>query len=114
MRAAAFAALLTVASAAPAAQIDNVHVVAEAIHGGTGIDRTNTTITVPVGPLYRNEEVLDQVSTLYLLDGDGVSCIPYQSADGTGPHGLPFTVGHPSYLSTNTVVVGSIQCTKTD
>ncbi|KAI1826269.1 hypothetical protein F4861DRAFT_497685 [Xylaria intraflava] len=103
--------LLSVATAVPVINSPEVEIVVEASHGGAGSGLTNTTITVPVGPLYTNKAALAAVSTLYLLDDETVSCIPYQSEDGTGTHGLPFTVGHPSFLSTNTVVVGSIRCT---
>ncbi|KAI0876200.1 hypothetical protein GGS24DRAFT_452321 [Hypoxylon argillaceum] len=85
-------------------------VVVEASHGGAGSDLTNTTIVVPVGPVYTNDAVLDTVSTLYLLSPSTVTCTPYKLADGTGTSGLPFTVGHPSLLSTNTVQVGSLVC----
>lgn len=45
-----------------------------------------------------------------LVQIETVTCTPYKYIDGTGRSGLPFTDGNPSYLSTNTVVVGSIYC----
>ncbi|KAI0096757.1 hypothetical protein GGR51DRAFT_542748 [Nemania sp. FL0031] len=111
MRTAAFALMAAaLASAAPASRSESATIVVEASHGGAGSGLTNTTITVPVGPVYTNTAVLDTVSTLYLLSPDTVTCTPFKNADGTGNGGLPFTVGHPSLLSTNTVVVGSIVC----
>ncbi|KAI0842195.1 hypothetical protein F5Y06DRAFT_259224 [Hypoxylon sp. FL0890] len=97
-------------AAAPSAIIN-----VEASHGGAGNDLTNNTITVPIDTTYTNPPVLDTVSTLYLIGATGVSsdsitCTPYKSADGTGDHGLPFTSKTPSFLSTNTVQVGSIVC----
>ncbi|KAI5862079.1 hypothetical protein GGS23DRAFT_103669 [Durotheca rogersii] len=90
-------------------------VVVEASHGGAGNGLTNTTIAVPIEQVYTNPEALDEVSTLYLIDAEGVAvesvvCTPYRGTDGTGASGLPFTNTNPSYLSTNTVVVGSIVC----
>ncbi|KAI1339046.1 hypothetical protein F5Y15DRAFT_92075 [Xylariaceae sp. FL0016] len=91
-------------------------VTAEASHGGAGNDLTNTTFTVPIGQLYANPDVLDVVSTLYLVGGgggaplDATTCTPYQADNGTGVGGLPFDADTPSFLSTNTVQVGSIVC----
>ncbi|KAI0009044.1 hypothetical protein F4779DRAFT_407276 [Xylariaceae sp. FL0662B] len=89
----------------------------EASHGGAGSGLTNTTITVPIGPVYTNSVALDQVSTLYLVGRTDpavpittIECTPYKATDGTGSHGLPFSVNKPSRLSTNTVQVGSIVC----
>ncbi|KAI0141565.1 hypothetical protein GGR57DRAFT_487117 [Xylariaceae sp. FL1272] len=116
MRAAAAFALLTaaVASASPyPASCGSATVVIEASHGGAGSGLTNTTITVPLGKIYTNEDALDEVSTLYLLSPSTVTCTPYQATTGTGTGGLPFTVGNPSLLSTNTVVVGSLVCAST-
>ncbi|KAI1076110.1 hypothetical protein F5B20DRAFT_557571 [Whalleya microplaca] len=90
----------------------------EASHGGAGNGLTNNTISVPIGPVYTNAQFLAQVSTLYLVGRTDtlvpittIECTPYKAEDGTGSHGLPFTVLQPSYLSTNTVKVGSIVCT---
>lgn len=90
-----------------------VKVKVEAIHQGGESENTNETITVPVGQVYRNTSVLNSVSTLYLLDNAAVTCIPYLSAMPTGPHGHPFTVGHPAVLSEGgaPVAVGNIVCT---
>ncbi|KAK9799890.1 hypothetical protein AB5N19_10502 [Seiridium cardinale] len=105
--AAAFAGL---ASATPSATI-----VIQASHGGAGSGLTNNTISVPVGPVYTNAQALSAVSTLYLTGAseipvDSIICTPYAAANGTGSRGLPFTSSTPSYLSTNTVQVGSIVC----
>ncbi|KAI0202322.1 hypothetical protein F4808DRAFT_421191 [Astrocystis sublimbata] len=110
MRFSSFAVLAaaTLASAAPT--VDIATVVVEASHGGAFNDRTNQTLSVPIGSVYVDEHALNAVSTLYLLGPNGVTCTPYKAKDGTGNRGLPFSVGKPSYLSTNTVVVGSIQC----
>ncbi|KAI1382294.1 hypothetical protein F4677DRAFT_21845 [Hypoxylon crocopeplum] len=108
----AFAGL---ALAAPAT-VPAALVVVEASHGGAGSGLTNTTLSVPIGTIYNYRGPLDTVSTLYLVgttEGvpvDSVTCTPYHSTDGTGSHGLPFTYGTPSRLSTNTVVVGSVVC----
>ncbi|KAI3325584.1 hypothetical protein HD806DRAFT_533247 [Xylariaceae sp. AK1471] len=115
MRAAALA-LLTAAfvKAAPTSTSQEAVIVIEASHHGAGSDLTNTTITVPIdGTVYTNTEALAEVSSLYLLSPESVICTPYKNEDGTGTGGLPFTVGNPSRLSTNTVVVGSIVCTST-
>ncbi|KAH8680578.1 hypothetical protein BX600DRAFT_1021 [Xylariales sp. PMI_506] len=89
-------------------------------HGGADSNLTNQTITVPIGSTpYTDSSALNAVSTLYLTGANGVSvdsitCTPYQATNGTGTGGLPFTSGTPSYLSTNTVVVGSIVCLSSD
>ncbi|KAI1746645.1 hypothetical protein F4782DRAFT_523820 [Xylaria castorea] len=85
-------------------------VVIETSHGGAFNDRTNRTIAVPIGPVYVNEGALAAVSTLYLLGPNTATCTPYKATNGTGSGGLPFYINHPSLLSTNTVVVGSIVC----
>ncbi|KAI4602818.1 hypothetical protein KJ359_008038 [Pestalotiopsis sp. 9143b] len=108
------AALAGIAFAAPV-EYATATIVIEASHGGAGSDLTNTTISVPIGPVYTNEQALAEVSTLYLTGADGVdvttvTCTPYKAENGTGTGGLPFTSSKPSYLSTNTVVVGSIVC----
>ncbi|KAI8627177.1 hypothetical protein F5Y19DRAFT_487128 [Xylariaceae sp. FL1651] len=96
------------AAAAPACTNPDATIIIEASHGGAGSDLTNTTIIVPIGPVYTNEQALAEVSSLYLLTPLGTTCTPYANEDGTGTDGLPFQVGKPSLLSTNTVVVGSI------
>ncbi|KAI0520767.1 hypothetical protein F5B22DRAFT_598269 [Xylaria bambusicola] len=116
MRATSFAVLATaaatLASAAPTCQTpQTATVVVETAHGGAFNDRTNVTISVPVGPVYVNGDALAAVSTLYLLGPDTVTCSPFKAQDGTVNGGLPFTVGQPSLLSTNSVVVGSLVCT---
>lgn len=75
---------------------------------------TNSSISGTIGTLITDIS-LDTVSELYLLSAEPVpietvSCTPYKYIDGTGRSGLPFTEDNPSYLSTNTVVVGSIYC----
>lgn len=83
----------------------------------TVVDRrlgTNSSITGTIGALLIGKS-LDTVSELYLSSTEAVqietvTCTPYKYTDGTGRGGLPFTEGNPSYLSTNTVVVGSIYC----
>lgn len=83
----------------------------------TVLDRhlgTNSSITGAIGALITDSS-LETVSDLYLTSAEAVqietvTCTPYKYNDGTGRGGLPFTEGNPSYLSTNTVVVGSIYC----
>lgn len=94
-------------------------VVIEASHGGAGQDLTNQTVTIPLTATYSNTSALAEVSTLYLVNAVGVpltsiSCTPFRNADGTGKSGLTFDSTTPSYLSTNTVQVGSIVCISTD
>lgn len=108
--AASAATLAGLASAVPSAVIT-----IETSHGGAGSGLTNKTITVPVGPVYTNSEALNAVSTLYLTGAseiaiNSISCTPYRSVNGSGSRGLPFSSTTPSYLSTNTVQVGSIVC----
>ncbi|KAI0424424.1 hypothetical protein F5Y09DRAFT_141995 [Xylaria sp. FL1042] len=114
MRATSFAVLsaAALASAAPSCPAPQAAtVVVETAHGAAYNDRTNKTITVPIGPIYVNEDALAAVSTLYLLSPKTATCSPYKAENGTINGGLPFTVGHPSLLSTNSVVVGSLVCT---
>ncbi|KAI0455782.1 hypothetical protein F5B21DRAFT_503070 [Xylaria acuta] len=114
MRATSFVVLsaAALASAAPSYPTpQTATVVVEASHGGAGSGLTNKTLAVPIGPVYVDEDALAEVSTLYLLSPDTATCTPYKAQDGTGNSGLPFWVGHPSLLSTNTVVVGSLRCT---
>ena len=94
-------------------------VVIEASHGGAGQDLTNITVTIPLTATYSNASALAEVSTLYLIDAVGVpvtsiSCTPFKRPNGTGKSGLTFDSTTPSYLSTNTVQVGSIVCISTD
>ncbi|GAW16654.1 hypothetical protein ANO14919_060900 [Xylariales sp. No.14919] len=113
MRATSFAILsaAALASAAPTTPTSQTAtVVVETAHGAAYNDRTNRTITVPIGPTYINTEALGAVSTLYLLGPDATTCTPYKDAQAQVNGGLPFSVGHPSYLSTNSVVVGSLIC----
>ncbi|KAI0539452.1 hypothetical protein GGR58DRAFT_464340 [Xylaria digitata] len=103
---------VAIASAAPSYPTTPIAtVVVETAHGAAYNDRTNRTIAVPIGPVYVNEDALGAVSTLYLLGPDTATCTPYKAQDGTVNGGLPFSVGHPSLLSTNSVVVGSLVCT---
>ncbi|KAI0802926.1 hypothetical protein GGR55DRAFT_663527 [Xylaria sp. FL0064] len=95
----------------------NLHVLiaVETFHQdtGNGAHLTNTTISVPVGPPYRNASALNAVTTLYTLGSESVSCIPYLSEIPIGSHGNPFTFRHPAELAQNdTVLVGSIVCTQ--
>ncbi|KAF3024217.1 hypothetical protein E8E14_010890 [Neopestalotiopsis sp. 37M] len=111
--AAAFAGMTL---AAPVESTPTATIIVEASHGGAGSGLTNTTIWVPIGPVYTDSDALSEVSTLYLtaateVDVTSVTCTPYRATDGEGTGGLPFTSSQPSYLSTNTVVVGSIVCT---
>ncbi|KAI0547217.1 hypothetical protein F4679DRAFT_586775 [Xylaria curta] len=114
MRATSFAVLYAAAFASAVPCTPNPQtatVVIETSHGGAFNDRTNKTITVPIGPVYVNESAFAAVSTLYLLGPDTATCTPYKAKNGTGSGGLPFYVGHPSLLSTNSVQVGSLVCT---
>ncbi|TRX88844.1 hypothetical protein FHL15_010303 [Xylaria flabelliformis] len=115
MRATSFAVLSAAAlvSAVPCTP-PTATVVVETAHGGAFNDRTNKTIAVPIGHVYVNEDALAAVSTLYLLGPNAAICTPYQAKNGTGSGGLPFYAGHPSLLSTNSVVVGSIVCATTN
>lgn len=79
--------------------------------GGGGIRHPNATIDVPVGPIYRNRPALAAVSRLYILHDDSVSCTPYYGTFASGPHGVPFTFGHPSVMPKGNIRVGSILCT---
>ncbi|KAI0472202.1 hypothetical protein GGR56DRAFT_678040 [Xylariaceae sp. FL0804] len=104
------------AGAAFAAALEPVAVVRiEASHGGAGNGLTNTTFATPLGSIYADATKLDEVSTLYLdgvwgADATHVTCTPYAYNNGTGRGGLAFTTTEPSYLSTNTVQVGSVIC----
>ncbi|KAI0104731.1 hypothetical protein GGR51DRAFT_572668 [Nemania sp. FL0031] len=104
----------TFAAALPSGSIlRTTAVVVEGVHGAradAGV--SNSTIIVPVGPLYRNKTVLAAVTALYILRDDAISCIPYYAEIATGPHGHPFTFNHPVTLSEEPVVVGSILCTQ--
>ncbi|KAI0973624.1 hypothetical protein F4678DRAFT_425370 [Xylaria arbuscula] len=80
---------------------------------------TNKTISMSMQEPYQNSSNLNAVTTLYSLGYYGISCFPLL---GSGlrryrprtPYGMPFTVGHPSYLGHNdTVVVTRIVCTDT-
>ncbi|KAK3719208.1 hypothetical protein LTR37_004427 [Vermiconidia calcicola] len=91
----------------------------EASHGGAGQGLTNNTVFVPLTSTYTNESALSTISTLYLVDSinsplSSITCTPFRNADGTGDAGLAFTSEEPSFLSTNTVQVGSIVCISTD
>ena len=90
----------------------------EASHGGAGNGLTNTTIDVIINKPYHNATILDEVSTLYLRGATGVpldsiTCTPFKNADGSGDSGLPFNSTSPSYVSTNTIQIGSIVCITT-
>ncbi|KAF7194637.1 hypothetical protein HII31_04143 [Pseudocercospora fuligena] len=109
------AAILLLAAATASAQTATITI--EASHGGAGNGLTNTTIEVPLNMRYTNS-ALDTVSTLYLTGSDGVAldsitCTPYRYNNLTGAGGLPFTSATPSFLSTNTVQVGSLLCNST-
>ena len=90
----------------------------EASHGGAGNGLTNTTIDVIINKPYHNATILDEVSTLFLRGATGVpldsiTCTPFKNADGSGDSGLPFNSTSPSYVSTNTIQIGSIVCITT-
>ncbi|KAK5727526.1 hypothetical protein LTR15_003425 [Elasticomyces elasticus] len=93
------------------AQIADVTITAS--HGGAGNGLTNTTVIVPLGTPYTNS-ALDTVSYLYLTGANGaaledITCQAYVYPNGTGAAGQPFTHISPALLSTNTVIVGSLQ-----
>ncbi|KAF2967804.1 hypothetical protein GQX73_g5734 [Xylaria multiplex] len=69
----------------------------EALHG-PGTNATYTEIRVPIETLYHNKTALAEVSTLYLVEGAGITCIPYVSDEGVGSHGNPFTIGWPASM----------------
>ncbi|KAI1320340.1 hypothetical protein F5Y16DRAFT_85120 [Xylariaceae sp. FL0255] len=73
----------------------------------TGVpgDYSNTTVVVPIDENYTST-ALDQVSTLYLVRPTGVECTAFS---GNGFNST-FTVGSPAFLSTNDVVIDSLQC----
>ncbi|GAP92605.1 hypothetical protein SAMD00023353_9200170 [Rosellinia necatrix] len=108
--------LLSLLPAALAGVLPRYHppcatVVIETSHNHLGIGPTNNTILVPIGPMYRNKTALAEVSTLYIPFYDGVTCIPYESEDGQGSHGNPFSYGFPTILQNGeNVVVGSLYC----
>ncbi|CAI6095241.1 hypothetical protein V2G26_019581 [Clonostachys chloroleuca] len=83
--------------------------------GGVTGDHTDTRILVPLGKMFTGHPALEAVSTL-ILDGaigtdiTTVSCTPFKNPDGTGNAGASFSKDRPSYLSTNTVTVGSVFC----
>lgn len=108
---------LSLAAAQPAVPRDapEAYVTIETNAGNAFGDVCQKTVRVPIGSVYTNVEDLAKVSTLRLkgaggVDANTVTCTPYKNNDGTGSGGLPFTKETPSYLSTNTVVVGSIVC----
>ncbi|CAG9993932.1 unnamed protein product [Clonostachys byssicola] len=108
---------LSLAAAQPAVARDapEAYVTIETNRGNAFGDVCQKTVIVPIGSVYTNVEDLATVSTLRLKGANGVdentvTCTPYKNNDGTGSSGLPFTKETPSYLSTNTVVVGSIVC----
>ncbi|VUC29822.1 unnamed protein product [Clonostachys rosea] len=110
--------LLGLAAAQPAVaarDAPEAYVTIETNKGNAFGDVCQNTVRVPIGSVYTNVEALAAVSTLRLKGAGGVeaqtvTCTPYKNSDGTGSSGLPFTQETPSYLSTNTVVVGSIVC----
>ncbi|KXT08091.1 hypothetical protein AC579_1467 [Pseudocercospora musae] len=109
------AAIILLAAATASGQTATITI--EASHGGAGSGLTNNTIQVPLNTRYTNP-ALDTVSTLYLTASDGVAldsiiCTPYRYNNLTGAGGLPFTSSTPSFLSTNTVQVGSLFCNST-
>jgi len=106
---------IAVVAFATLALAQSATVIVEASHGGAGQGSTNTTITVPLGSPFTGNPALNAVSTLFLTGATGadvntITCQGFKSTDGTGSGGLPFTVSTPSFLSTNTVQVGSIVC----
>ncbi|KAI1808387.1 hypothetical protein F4811DRAFT_295485 [Daldinia bambusicola] len=112
-----FSAIIAAAFAGfAAAQAPWALVAVESSHGGAGSGLVNKTIQVPLDTVYTNPPVLNEVSTLYLIscsqgtDVYSVVCQPHKDPAGTDTGAKPFDINTPSYLSTNTVVVGSITC----
>jgi opacity protein-like surface antigen len=112
------AAAVSLASTATAAALawDNAAIVIVEAHNG--LHSTNSTIAVEFGHVYAGGGALHEVSTLYLGDTigapfDSVTCTPHHASNGQGTGGRPFNSTSPSFLSTNTVVVGSIVCITT-
>ncbi|KAI0135630.1 hypothetical protein F4814DRAFT_31160 [Daldinia grandis] len=100
-----------------AAQVERPYakVIVESSHGGAGNGLVNKTLLVPFEGPYKSS-VLNEVSTLYLtgasqVDVNTVVCQPHKNEDGSDTAAKTFDVNNPSYLSTNTVVIGSITCT---
>lgn len=96
-------------------QIGEATIEVEVLSGGTHQSASN--ITVPLDEVYTNPEILDKVSTLSVVyyDGNGdltIYCRPFKATNGKGDFATTFSNGEegPAYLSTNTVVVGSIVC----
>ncbi|KAI1145267.1 hypothetical protein F4825DRAFT_257713 [Nemania diffusa] len=111
MRVAIFSLLAaTFAIAAPTGGFLRTTVILETSHMGF-VNPKNVTVIVPVGPIYRNKTALASVSKLYILNDDSISCIPYYGEIASGPHGNPFTFGHPSVLPKIPIAIGSIMCT---
>ncbi|OTB05375.1 hypothetical protein M426DRAFT_260873 [Hypoxylon sp. CI-4A] len=111
--AAVFSALALVATALP--QDPYAVVVVEASHGGAGNGLRNSTVYMPINQEFTNQEVLHEVSTLYLLGAEGVdantlTCTPFKTNKAAGDALPSFTTKNPDRLSTNTVVVGSVFC----
>ncbi|KAF7532961.1 hypothetical protein G7054_g7475 [Neopestalotiopsis clavispora] len=110
---ASVAAIAGTAYASPQAIIS-----VESPHGGANSAASNQTIYVPLNTVYTDPKNLYQVSKLYLTGAkdaavETITCNSYQGTDGTGAGGKTFSFGTPSFLSTNSVQVGSIVCKST-
>ena len=119
MLAKAFITTTALLSAAFAQQTPAAIVTIESSHGGAGQDLTNVTVTIPLTTAYTNHSALDTVSTLYLVDSvnspiNSITCTPFKNPDGSGDAGLAFDSTTPSYISTNTLPLGSIVCISSD
>ncbi|KAI0448172.1 hypothetical protein F4803DRAFT_545696 [Xylaria telfairii] len=112
MRAALSFLAAAFAAASPTEWIQHTTIAIEAFHEAARPSLANLTVVIPVGPAYANKEALHAVSALYILEDDGVTCIPYSAEFASGPHGNPFTFGHPARMSKNMAVVGSVVCTR--
>ncbi|KAH8164538.1 hypothetical protein CIB48_g3713 [Xylaria polymorpha] len=100
------------AAASPTEWIQHTTIAIEAFHGEARAGLANLTLVIPVGPAYINKAALHAVSALYILEDDGVTCIPYSAEFAGGPHGNPFTFGHPAIMSENMAAIGCLVCTK--
>lgn len=115
--------MLGMAAAKPVPADDNAPTVVikvEAATGGTVYkdDLIEVSFNKPITP--KDFDILNAVSTLSVFGTnnivplDSITCVTLGTSDGTGSSGVPFTYGHPSYLSTNTVVVPSFVCRSPD
>lgn len=73
------------AAASPTEWIQHTTIAIEAFHGEARAGLANLTLVIPVGPAYINKAALHAVSALYILEDDGVTCIPYSAEFAGGP-----------------------------